>query len=696
MIISSINVKNFRSIYDETLYFNNLTALLGPNGAGKSSFLKALDFFYNPETRYSKDDFYNKDTGTPENPRNIEITITYSEMNNYEKNRFQKYVKDNKLIVKKIFEWPRKKGSQRYYGKHLQNPDFDKFRNVKGAAALRKEYKELQIKYHDLPDYTTKDTALLSLKESEELNPSDCTLKQDEGQFFGFHEVGKSKLEEFTRFIYIPAVHDASEEATDNKQSVFTQIMDLVVRGALSQKKEFTELETNFQEKYDNFIEDEEDSLKKLKADINKTLGIYVPNATVAIDWQHENIKLPTPTADLEIIEDGYSSSVERCGHGLQRAYIMSMFQYLAKITSQNTPDKEEGESAPKIPPTIVIGIEEPEIYQHPNMQRYLSRILNKLAEGSVKGVAEKFQIVFSTHSPLFVNIENFESIRRLNKYQLDEGKPNITHIDSTNFAEVVDLIANCESNDSDLTPHGFKGRIKAIMTPWMNEGFFADMIVLVEGVTDRAAIIGYSKAIKNQLDKDMEVNGISVIPCMGKNSMHQPYAIFTKLNIPVYCIWDSDFKKFETKNENKQQKEIDKHHRLLKLCGHAPEDWPNTVTDNHACFHNNLEDTLRSEIGKSVYDQIVQDCVNFYSMSKRDAIKRPKVVERLVKKSKSNGNSSETLENIIEAIYDMRKSIAVHTSETTSEIPDDLDNDLESAQVLDNVNENASLDQWL
>lgn len=696
MIINSINVKNFRSIYDETLYFNNLTALLGPNGAGKSSFLKTLDFFYNPDAKYSKDDFYNKDTGNSENPKKIEITVTYSKLNNYEKSRFQKYVKDNKLIVKKILEWPRKKGSQRYYGKHLQNPDFDKFRNAKGAAALRKEYKELQINYDDLPDYTTKDTALLSLKELEDSNPSDCILNQDEGQFFGFREVGKSKLEEFTRFIYIPAVHDASEEASDNKKSVFTQIMDLVVRGALSQKKEFTELESNFQEKYDNLMEDEDDSLEKLKADINETLGIYVPNATVAIDWQHQNIKLPIPTADLEIIEDGYSSSVERCGHGLQRAYIMSMFQYLAKITSKNTSDELEGEPAPKSPPTIVIGIEEPEIYQHPNMQRYLSKILKKLAEGSVKGVAEKFQIVYTTHSPLFVNVENFESIRRLYKFQLDRHKPNVTQIDSTNFDEVVDLIADCESNNSDLTPQGFKGRIKAIMTPWMNEGFFADMVVLVEGVTDRAAIIGYSNAIKNQLHEDMEVNGISVIPCMGKNSIHQPYAIFTKLNIPVYCIWDSDFKKFERKNENKQQKEINKHHKLLRLCGCAPEDWPDTVTENHACFHNNLEDTLRSEIGESSFDRIIQDCVNYYSMPKRDAIKRPKVVERLVKKSKINGNSSETLENIIKAIYDMKKSISVPNPQTTSEIPDDLDTD-DSAQDLDNIDdETTGLDRWL
>ncbi len=43
MIIESMCVKNFRSILDETLNFEQLTALVGANGSGKSSFLRALE-----------------------------------------------------------------------------------------------------------------------------------------------------------------------------------------------------------------------------------------------------------------------------------------------------------------------------------------------------------------------------------------------------------------------------------------------------------------------------------------------------------------------------------------------------------------------------------------------------------------------------------------------------------------------------
>ena len=41
-----MNVQNFRSIRDETLNFDNLTALVGSNGSGKSSLLRALELFH--------------------------------------------------------------------------------------------------------------------------------------------------------------------------------------------------------------------------------------------------------------------------------------------------------------------------------------------------------------------------------------------------------------------------------------------------------------------------------------------------------------------------------------------------------------------------------------------------------------------------------------------------------------------------
>ena len=57
MIIEEVHVKNFRSILDESLPCDCLTALVGRNGAGKSAFLRALEMFYEPSTKVIAEDF---------------------------------------------------------------------------------------------------------------------------------------------------------------------------------------------------------------------------------------------------------------------------------------------------------------------------------------------------------------------------------------------------------------------------------------------------------------------------------------------------------------------------------------------------------------------------------------------------------------------------------------------------------------
>ena len=48
-----------------------------------------------------------------------------------------------------------------------------------------------------------------------------------------------------------------------------------------------------------------------------------------------------------------------------------------------------------------------------------------------------------------------------------------------------------------------------AKMTPWLNEGFFADVVVLVEGEDDRAALLGTAYV----LGVDFDAMGFAVLP---------------------------------------------------------------------------------------------------------------------------------------------------------------------------------------
>ncbi|MHA1428021.1 MAG: AAA family ATPase [Candidatus Helarchaeota archaeon] len=651
MIIKSVHVQNYRCIYDEMLPCDQLTALIGPNGSGKSSFLNALDLFYTSNANYVEDDFYNKDTS-----QNIIITVTFSQLTKEEQKLFQSHMDGNELTVEKILKWPPTKANQKYYGTSLQNPEFDSFRSASGAG-LRREYNNLSKNYSEFPSYTNKDNAEQTLQEWEQTHPNQCIRRRDSGQFFGFKEVGNAHLERYTRFILVPAVRDASQDAREGKNSPITEIMDIVIRSVLQQKKEIIDLTNNTQRLYEEIVDRaKSDELQKLEAQLCKALQVFIPYSKVQLDWLNDEIDIPMPRADIKLIEDDYPSLVQHTGHGLQRAFIMTLLQYLAVLQ----PFKNEREDSPIKKPNLIIGIEEPELYQHPNRQRHLAKILFKLATGNIKSISEFTQIIYSTHSPLFIDIKWFDKIRVFHKIQVERDKPKRTKVIFTNFDEIAKIIERADGKPKGTyTGATLEPRLKTLMTPWMNEGFFADVAVLVEGEEDRAAIFGIASA----LGHDLESMGISVIPCMGKNNLDRPSAIFSKLEIPIYVIWDSDFGKDNVKPED--------NHRLLRLFNHPIEDWPKRITKNFACFEQDLNTTLRSEIDEVFFEDNLKKICNELCMNKkRHAFKNPQIIQELIKIAINEGKSSPTLEEIVSHIIAKKQSNTEFEDELKNEMP--------------------------
>ena len=651
MVIKSIHVQNFRCIRDETLPCERLTRLIGPNGSGKSSFLRALEIFYSPSAKYTEDDFYNRDPSQA-----IVITITFIDLTKDEQKLFQKYVEAGKLTVEKVIKWPAMGDNQKYYGTSLRSPDFESFRSAKGPK-LKTEYKRLREgKYPSLREYVNKDEAESELQTWEISHPEECSRMRDEGQFFGFKEVGEAHLERHTRFILVPAVREASEDATERKGTPLTEIMDLVVRSVLAQRKEITELQEGTQRQYKEIVDPSNlIELQTLERELGDTLKTFVPDAGVKLTWLTEHvIDIPMPKADIKLIEDEYPSSVERTGHGLQRAFILTMLQHLTVLQSpvQEDLDKKQTEtkdiSEPQMPirmPNLIIGMEEPELYQHPNRQRHLSKVLMRLAMGSIKGVAESTQIIYSTHSPLFVDIMHFGNVRMLRKVQKEINKPKQTKVTYTNLDEIAKIIDKADGKpEGTSTGSTLKPRLQTLMTPWMNEGFFADVLVLVEGEDDRAAIVGVAAA----LGRDLESMGISVIPCMSKGNLHKAGAIFRKLEIPVYIIWDSGCRQNEPRENN---------HRLLRFFEQPIEDYPEKVTEHFACFKDDLHETLSTEIGKDLFHSTLQAIRRRLCLDKEKyAVKNHKIIEEIIVEARNRGKTSKTLERIISNVVALRQ----------------------------------------
>ena len=191
----------------------------------------------------------------------------------------------------------------------------------------------------------------------------------------------------------------------------------------------------------------------------------------------------------------------------------------------------------------------------------------------------------------------------------------------------------------SEFTAETLLPRLQTIMTPLTNEGFFADTVVLVEGESDHAAIIGMAKA----LSQDFDSAGIAVVPCSGKNNLDRPLVIFRQLDIPVYVVWDGD-----CGGNNKAKKA---NRRLLRLLRKAEEDWPNYVAEDSACFEFNLEKTLESEMGKDFFDRTIEDIRNERELNNDQVIKNPLALKIVFEKADSDGRISESLKGIVENI---------------------------------------------
>ncbi len=647
MRIRSLHVKNFRSVKDSELTCSSLTALVGKNGSGKSTFLNALELFYEPSSKVDPADFYSEDLD-----QEIEIAITYDTLTAAEQEFFSKYVEGKSLTVARVFSYTSGKSSSTLHGMPLQNPDFAAARALGSASRVRAKYNELRKvpEYSSLPTVSSADNARNAMSEWEAAHPDMCERIRDDGQFFGYPGVSRGHLGRYTQFIRVPAVRDADDDATEKRGSAITELMNLVVRNALTSHPELVDLQEQVVTKFAEIMSDDElPQLRCLQDDLTSTLTSFVPDAAVTLQWEKvPELTFTDPQAEVRLDEDGYKSSVGRSGHGLQRAFIFTLLQHLSTARRAGAEaDGSEEAADQQVPadnsvrtPNLVLAIEEPELYQHPSRQRHLASVLLELTESA----GSETQVIYTTHSPLFVGLDRFDQIRVLRKARGMQEAPKVSQIRATTLESVATRLADSSDETASYTAESLRPRLQAVMTPTVNEGFFADVAVLVEGETDRAAILGTART----MNYDFDANGIAVIPCGGKTNIARPFVVFHNLQIPTYVIWDGD------KHDDKDAKpEVNR--LILRTLAREETDWPKHVDDESACFEKTLEHTLKDEIGLEIFNQVRERALQHFDLKAKQAKKNAFILQRVVEESAVQGAESETMKSIVAHIMKLK-----------------------------------------
>jgi len=622
--------------------------------------LRALGVFYDSNANYSAEDFYNKNVEEP-----IRITVTYEDLSGQEQDLYRSYIDNNLLTVEKVLTFPRDRTSQKYYGNVRRYLGFTNIRQANAIGDKRTAYRRQkeQEGFHELPELrgTCSGQEILdALQAWEAAHPELLEAARDEGQFFGFKEVGEARLERFTRYVFIPAVRDAGQDAEEGKGNVITELMDIVIRSAFESREDIREFKERTRNQYRQLVSPAEglDELQQVERELSESLGLFAPGASLHINWDVSRmLSIPDPSASVELEEDDYCSPVDRVGHGLQRAFIMTMLQYLSLTQARLISCMDVGENGAQaevdrqiaVGPSIILGIEEAELYQHPTRQRHLANIFKGLSEHCPEGL-QNIQILYTTHSPLFVGLDRFECVRIFRRVVEEPGNPKAMKIIQANFNDIVRRKEEIDGvADGSYSVDGERARLKTLMTPWTNEGFFTEMVVLVEGEEDLAAITGTAQ----KAGVSFESEDIAIIPCNGKGNLPKAALIFEAFEIPAYLIWDGD----KGKGANGK---ADINRSLLRLFQAEEHEFPPTkIEECFACFESNMTDLLKCEIGEETYQNILEEIKDEYGFQKNDqAMKNPSAVEQMLRRAEERGATCSSLFEIVEKIIDKRGAI--------------------------------------
>ena len=638
MKIKSIRIENFRSFRDEKIFLNQYSCFVGPNGAGKSTVLAALNVFFQERstvTDFSKlvdEDYFCRNTDNP-----VKITLVFHDLDQRAREELAAYVRQDELVVtaEARFDDATGIGVVRHYGQRAGMEQFREFfesekLGVK-AAQLTQLYDNLRTQFPDLPNPRSKDDKAQALRDYEAAHPDQCVLIPSADDFYGVNSTGK--LSRFVQWVYVPAVKDAGEEGLEAKNTAIGKLIARAVRTRTNFDAELEALKTETLVRYRDLLDRNQASLNDISQSLQRRLASWAhSNVRLGMEWvsdPNKSVIVQQPFAGIKTGDDDFLGSIARMGHGLQRSYLLALLQELA---ASDVPDA----------PTLILGCEEPELYQHPPQARHLADVFGELANGNN-------QILVTTHSPLFVSGDGFENTRLVIRQRADSG----SCVRALTFENLCARVRSALNEEMNRPIDGRVAKIHQALQPGVCEMLFARVPVLVEGLEDVSYI-----TTELQLGghwSEFRRLGCHLIPVNGKDKLIQPLAIAGELGLPFFVVFDAD-------GDTPRPEHRIKHERdnlaLITLIGQAYAPFPNApvFATNHAIWPTNLGAMVKADFAEH-YDSLVNATRAKYhhegGLEKHDLF-----IAEWLADGRNKGHASTTLDQLCTAILNFARSV--------------------------------------
>lgn len=240
-----------------------------------------------------------------------------------------------------------------------------------------------------------------------------------------------------------------------------------------------------------------ENALRQLGFDSKKdteNLNIYFSPLT-SLDFYN--------SLQIYVKENNFEINATELGGGFQNALVIAILKAFEERRKSGA----------------LFLIEEPEMFLHPQMQRSLYKTIREISHNN--------QIIYTTHSPHFVTIPEYDEIFIITKDENGTQK-NVSTLEKTRTVEE---------------------KFRKELDPERNELFFAKKVLLVEGDTEKLALPEYAK--RENLDFDHM--GGTIIEVGGKRNLISFIELVVSFNIPLGVIYDIDSSDMQDEDEEKE-----------------------------------------------------------------------------------------------------------------------------------------------
>lgn len=484
IVLSSVTIRNFRSLEHVQIRLGPLTALIGPNGAGKSSILRAIDIVQGSRwptlgSFRIPQDFTNRDEGLD-------------------------------LLIQVGLDPP--------------YPFKDKLSKVHPVKGIRLDCKPYR-----------RNTAKGSVGDLHvELTPRDASggipvvavsMKQGQKPDFGpLHAVTRD-MRDANRVLFIDHRRSVAQHMPWMRGSPLAEILAPARKQLRDEHPSGRSYQEEFRDRYEQAMEALRTPVVQQVEEVisettKRTLGFLGSEVIqdVEVGFGFADPANPLSSWRLVYREAGMEVPGEDLGMGVQSAIVVGVFEALRQLGG-------------KIGTVL---IEEPEMYLHPQAQRFFYGLLCELADSG------QAQVIYSTHSPVFADVGRFEGIRLVRR------EPGASSTVSA-VEEPDDLSYLAAKRDAQKLL-GFAAA--------SSEAFFARRVLLVEGRADALAV---RLAIKSLGLPDPDAEDLAVIECDGKAGIPFMARLCRALAIPFVVLHDEDIRHVpedQDSNRAKRQRE--------------------------------------------------------------------------------------------------------------------------------------------